>query len=389
MARIHYWQFLSDSTGAPIYGADICIFLAGSESPASIYVDEIGGEAISTTPQLKTNIDGFFEFWIGDSSEKLGYPSSQKFKLTWERIGIEEGMIDYIDIFPITLPVDVSDDNTERNKSVSNLLAKGWENHRLSTEHIIHGINEVNLAIDTPKRNKLVSNSLGILWQNHRLFSFNTETTSPSSDEAKAQWEDENNSDLYGAHGLRSVQLLGDKKSNIVFNKLVNNAICTKWNDHVDYDFSVSSDAKAAHGLLPVNTADLSENPTEEEMQEYRTYNKLVSNSLIKNVLKNLQKKPSTFIKKIKKSDWKPSLYEAGVYSFKIFHGLKTEYLVVSLFHAQDRINADGKVEKSKAIFSAEDIYILNKDEIEISVTELSDVELLIIANTSELETED
>ena len=62
MARVHYWQFLSDSNGSPIYGAKISIYLAGSESPAYIYNNEIGGSAVSTSPQLITNIDGFFEF---------------------------------------------------------------------------------------------------------------------------------------------------------------------------------------------------------------------------------------------------------------------------------------------------------------------------------------
>lgn len=372
-------------------GANICIYLAGSESSASIYVDEIGGEAISKTPQLKTNIDGFFEFWIGDSSEKMGYESSQKFKLTWERIGIEAGMIDYIDVFPITLPVDVSDDNTERNKCVSNLLAKGWENHRLSTEHIIHGINEVNLAIDTPKRNKLISNTLGILWQDHRLFSFNTETVSPSSDESKTQWEDKNNSNLYGAHGLRPIQVTGEKRSNTVFNKLLNNALGNKWDEHTNYDFSTVSVPEPgvnngpAHGLKAINMADLPNNPTAAELNEYKLYNKLVSNGLIKDILKNLQRKPVTFIKKIKKADWKASLYEAGVYQFKIFHGLNTEYLAISLFHEQERFDLNGKIEKSKAIFSAEDIYILNPNEVEISVTELSDIEVLILAHTSDI----
>ena len=357
-------------------------------------MDEIGGEPVIEAPQLTTNVDGFFEFWLGDSTEKAGYDSATKFKLTWERIGIESGMIDYIDIFPITLPVDVSDDNPERNKSVSNLLAKGWEQHRTSDNHIVHGINEVNLAIDTTKRNKLVSNSLAILWQKHRLFSFNTGTIPPSADEGLAEWEQED-SDQYGAHGLRPVELEGQYRSSMMFNKLLCNAYANKWDEHVNFDFlqhsipTSGTNEVTPHGLLPTNLADLPDNPTNKEMHEYNTYNRLVSNRLMKEMLESLAAKPATFVKTIKKEDWKGSFYETNVYQQKIFHGLESQFVTVFLFHQQERFDDDGNVEMGRAVFHPEDIYIIDDNNIEISVTKLEDVDIMILAHTEKLNVTD
>lgn len=182
------------------FGADISICLAQSDEAAFIYFNEIGGEPVGTAPQLKSNSEGFFEFWIGDSSEKNGYSTTQKFKIMWERIGIESGMIDYVDIFPVTLPVDETDSDKEKNKCVSNLLAKNWQNHVTNESHIIHGIDEVNLDLDLPIRNKLISNTLGIRWQDHRRYSFNKNVVIPpnAADEELALWENPDNFEKYG-----------------------------------------------------------------------------------------------------------------------------------------------------------------------------------------------
>lgn len=374
----------------PIYGAKIGICLAGSDEAAFIFLDELGGEVVSTTPQLISNTEGFFEFWIGDSSEQGGYSSTQKFKITWERIGVESGMIDHIDIFPITLPVDVSDDDTERNKSVSNQLAKGWETHRLSDNHNIHGIQEINLAIDLPKKNKLISNSLGILWQNHRLYNYNTNITTSQLEHEKTMWE-ANPEQYGGAHGLQQIDVVSDTRSDTCYNKLMNNAIGNKWDEHVNYNFRTDEYPKPGynfdlpHGLDFINIADIPENATEEQLKEYISNNKIVSNALIKEILNNISNKPSTFVKKILSTDWKVSILEPGVYMYTLYHGLKTEYVGISTYHVRERLLDDGKIEYKKALFSPEDVYILSENEIEISVTRAIDIDVMLWAHSNVL----
>lgn len=170
------------------------------------------------------------------------------------------------------------------------------------------------------------------------------------------------------------------------------NAYANKWDEHVNFDFSIHSiptsgtNEPSPHGLLPVNLADLPENPTEDEEREFNAYSRLVSNRFMKDMLKILALKPTSYTRKIKKTEWKPSLYETNVYSYKIDHGLGTEYIGVSMFHEQERFNNDGVPEKSKAIFSGEDIYILDENTIEINVTQLVDVEVLIFAHTGRID---
>jgi hypothetical protein len=100
MARVHFWSHLVDDEGIPIQGANITIYLSESLSPAFVYSSETTTTATNTSPQTTTNSEGFFEFWIGDVSESYGYSIPQKFKITWEKTGVAEGYIDYVDILP-------------------------------------------------------------------------------------------------------------------------------------------------------------------------------------------------------------------------------------------------------------------------------------------------
>lgn len=100
MARVHFWSFLIDEEGVPIQGADINVYLAASTSPAFVYSSETGTTATGTVPQTTTSHEGYFEFWVGDVNESYGYSTPQKFKITWEKTGVAEGYIDYIDILP-------------------------------------------------------------------------------------------------------------------------------------------------------------------------------------------------------------------------------------------------------------------------------------------------
>jgi hypothetical protein len=126
MARVHFWQYLRNEEGQPVEGGTIGIYLAGTSTAAYIYTQESGGTASNTVPQLTTDADGFFEFWIADSTDTHGY-SGQKFKITWEKAGvINSGYVDYVEMVLSPVEVDETDTDTTKNKMVSNNLARSW-----------------------------------------------------------------------------------------------------------------------------------------------------------------------------------------------------------------------------------------------------------------------
>lgn len=166
--RYHFWQFLIDEEGRPIKNAAISVYEAGTDVPLFVYFNETGPDGTNIVPHLYTDNSGLFQFWVGDESEEEGYLSTTKIKIKWSKMGMFEGQIDHINIFPSYEPVNVLSSDGNRNKLVSNLLAKGWEDHVKLNNHIIHGINEVNLTSTTAIRNKLVSNFLGKGWEDHK-----------------------------------------------------------------------------------------------------------------------------------------------------------------------------------------------------------------------------
>lgn len=178
MARRHYWQFLVTDEGNPIENAEISIQIAGTEDPAYIYTDEFGGNATNAAPQTRTSRKGYFEFWVADTTELNGYYYSQKFKISWSAPGVSAGYIDYVDVFSTSVAeVDETDNNTLKNKAVSNLLAKGWEDHKNSILYVdsvttIHGITLVNESgwddnDENTKYNKLINNLNANNWEEH------------------------------------------------------------------------------------------------------------------------------------------------------------------------------------------------------------------------------
>ena len=167
MARYHYWQFLVNQEGQPINAADINIYLAGTTTAANIYTSELGAAYTNTAPQATTNELGYFEFWIGDEAETYGYTKTQKFKIDWERTGVAAGNIDYVDVFPLIVAVDETSSNVVKNKTVSNLLAKGWEDQKdavfsdtvtTEDEDNAHDLQPVIVSSEDTKFNKVLSN---------------------------------------------------------------------------------------------------------------------------------------------------------------------------------------------------------------------------------------
>lgn len=178
MSRFHYWQFLINSEGQPIPDANISVYLAGTNAPANIYFDEYGSNHTAVAPQVITNNMGYFEFWVGDSSEEFGYLKGQKFKLEWEKPGVALGEIDWIDVFPHVIEVDETDLSNAKNKVISNKLAFRWEEHR---KHVIqdngfpiHGIEPINELDSNNFPNKLISNLFGKRWNDHSISSFSS-----------------------------------------------------------------------------------------------------------------------------------------------------------------------------------------------------------------------
>jgi hypothetical protein len=174
MARRHYWQFLVTDEGNPIENADITITSAGTDTPVFVYTSESGGAGTATAPQVTTSRKGYFEFWVGDTTEGIGYPYTTKFKIAWYSAGVSAGYIDYVDVFSTSVAeVDLASVDTGRNKAVSNFLAKGWEDHSNSVLYTngvttIHGMLAMNLSDNTNiDYNRLISNEYAYKWDTH------------------------------------------------------------------------------------------------------------------------------------------------------------------------------------------------------------------------------
>jgi len=168
MARIHYWQYIVDDQGRPLQDVDVRLYLSDNPTQqADIFTHHaLGAPTNTSTANMKTNSDGFFEFWVGDEFENVGgYVSTQKFKLVWQRAGIQIGSISNIDIFPPIFKVDETDNSsstvTDKNKTISNGLAYKWDTHVDSgVAALPHDINPVDTNKTDSVYNKLVSNSL-------------------------------------------------------------------------------------------------------------------------------------------------------------------------------------------------------------------------------------
>jgi len=267
MSRIHQYSFLLNSEGQPIVNAEISIYLAGTTTPATLYLDEFSTSSIDTAPQLNSNENGYFEYWISSAGSESGYNSAQKFKMVWDKTGIESGFIDYIDVYPSVMPVDESDTDNTKDKSISNELANLWESHRMDVDHTVHGIQEVNENDITLNKNKLISNNLAFEWDKHKSLTFSTETTSGSTyvmgtSAASGDYP----------HGIKPMDFSESLPSSAAehwkMNRVVSYHYATKWENHLDDDYS-----DHPHGMEPIDG-----NDTNSEL------NKLMSNNLLKNL---------------------------------------------------------------------------------------------------------
>lgn len=168
MARVHYWQFIVDEEGRPLESVDIRFLLSDEPTQeAEIFThNSLGGPTTTSSANIQTDGNGFFEFWIGDEFELLGgYVATQKFLLTWQRAGILFGQIDDIDVFPPVFTVNENDNSSpvkdQKNKMVSNALAYKWDTHADSTAgNQPHNFQPIDTSSSNTNNNKMVSNSL-------------------------------------------------------------------------------------------------------------------------------------------------------------------------------------------------------------------------------------
>lgn len=199
MARNHVWKFLVNQAGEPIEGANVSIYKAGTEIPVWVYFDEFAAGGSREAPQVRTLENGYFEFWIDededfdvcntaavDDETAVSYGFNQKFKIAWEKTGIAQGYVDYVDVFPPNRyfqPVALDKcnlanpelDDIKMNRTISQALACKWNTHvdsiitDVSDPTDIHGLDY--LATDQPNDifNKIVKNEQGWLWDIHEM----------------------------------------------------------------------------------------------------------------------------------------------------------------------------------------------------------------------------
>ena len=210
--RYHFWQFLINQEGQPINNAEISIYSAGTTTPITVYTGEITSDIVSVSPQISTNNNGYFEFWVGDEEETYGYPREMKIKISWNRPGISSGFVDNIDVFPSMVGVNENDpDSTYKNKLISNALAYKFNTH---SEHDViedgfpvHGLMMVDTTSTENVFNRVISNRLGNNWESHRNYVFESLSELPLEN---------------SPHDLQPVQL---NSSDSKFNKLMSNEV--------------------------------------------------------------------------------------------------------------------------------------------------------------------
>ena len=187
--RYHFWGFIVNEAGEPIENANVTVKLANTDTLACLYFDEYSSysscndSTTNTDPQLQTLDNGYYEFWIADSTEPHGYRYDQKFKIEWERVGVAYGMVDNVNILPSQPPVfpanltscvsagpSGSNVSTEMNKLVSDALVCQWNGHWRELTEIgknPHGLDFVDVTLTDDTRNKIISNALGWKWDGH------------------------------------------------------------------------------------------------------------------------------------------------------------------------------------------------------------------------------
>jgi hypothetical protein len=137
--RTKFFSYIVDNLGNAIDGARIHVLVyplgGGVTSYASIYLTDASAVTTSFASEILTDENGYFEFYVADLEEGgvNGYEYQREFKITWSGGGAVSGSIDKLQLFDVTKrEVDTTGTGTNKNRLVSNILAKEWQEHRTS-----------------------------------------------------------------------------------------------------------------------------------------------------------------------------------------------------------------------------------------------------------------
>lgn len=72
MPRHKFKAIVADASGNVQDSANVSVFEEDGITPATVYDVITGGVAIDTDPQVQTDSNGYFEFWIDDADYSLG-----------------------------------------------------------------------------------------------------------------------------------------------------------------------------------------------------------------------------------------------------------------------------------------------------------------------------
>lgn len=172
MARLHFWQYLVDSEGQPLRYIDVRVYLDGTSTEAEIYMHaNFGATTTSSTGNLKTNKDGFVQFWIGDRYEvNGGYNENHQFRVRWyNNVDSVWEEIDDIYLHTPVRPITTTDSvkgntsNRDKNKVISNTQGYNWNRHSDVDvlDEAVHNINAAEFFDLNTSFNRVISNKLG------------------------------------------------------------------------------------------------------------------------------------------------------------------------------------------------------------------------------------
>lgn len=165
--KIHFWHYVLNEGGQPIQDAEIRLYLQDAPTTeAAIYTSE--NASISTTcsvADIKTDNDGYFEFWIEGETGSTGYAHTQEFILEWFKAGTAPGYIYNYNPWPNALvwrDTNSGADTTYQNKFVSNYLANKWHGHAISivpsaAPHDLYPV-DYESGCTNDRYNKVISN---------------------------------------------------------------------------------------------------------------------------------------------------------------------------------------------------------------------------------------
>lgn len=90
--RFKHQGVFTDGNGRRIESAVVSVFLAGTDTAASVYADQSGGVAINS---VTTDESGLYKFWVDDTD----YTQDQLFKIIMAKTNFQSKTIDDIEIF--------------------------------------------------------------------------------------------------------------------------------------------------------------------------------------------------------------------------------------------------------------------------------------------------